>query len=439
MSELLNRLNSRKARVGVIGLGYVGLPLATAFGEAGYDVVGFEVDTRKIDALNRGESYILDVPAAEVAALVQAGKFRATGDFSELTSCDAISVCVPTPLRKTRDPDLTYIVEATRQIRQFLRAGQVVVLESTTYPGTTVEVVAPELEATGLTVGTDVHLAFSPERIDPGNPKFHVKNTPKIIGGMTPACTAAAAALYGAIVDRVVAVKSPTAAEMVKLLENTFRAVNIGLVNEVAIIANKLGLDVWEIIEAAATKPFGFMPFYPGPGLGGHCIPIDPHYLSWKLRTLNYRTRFIELADDINSHMPDYVVDRVGFALNEDERPIRGSRILVLGVAYKRDITDWRESPAAPVITGLLARGGRVDYQDDFVPEFWLGHHGEDGEQLKSVPLDYPGMAEYDCVVIVTDHSYLDAAQVVQHARRVVDTRNLTRSLGDDSAKVVKL
>lgn len=438
MSELVAKLESRSARVGVIGLGYVGLPLATAFGEAGYEVVGFEVDDRKIKALNNGESYILDVPAAEVAALVESGKFRATGDFSELTTCDAISVCVPTPLGKTRDPDLTYIVAATEQITQHIRAGQVIVLESTTYPGTTVEVVAPQLAESGLEVGVDVHLAFSPERIDPGNATFHVKNTPKIIGGMSPACNAAAAALYGAIVDTVVPMSSPTAAEMVKLLENTFRAVNIGLVNEVAIIANKLELDVWEIINAAATKPFGFMPFYPGPGLGGHCIPIDPHYLSWKLRTLNYRTRFIELADDINSGMPDYVVDRVAYALNEDRKPIRDARILVLGVAYKRDITDWRESPASPIIQGLIDRGGKVDYQDDYVPDFRLGHHG-DGASLQSVALDYPGMAEYDCVLIVTDHTYYDAEQVLTHARRIVDTRNLTQAAGTAADKVVKL
>lgn len=438
MTDLVSRLESRKARVGVIGLGYVGLPLATAFGEAGYEVVGFEVDQRKIDALNKGESYILDVPAEEVKALVDKGSFHATADFSELSGCDAISVCVPTPLRKTRDPDLTYIVAATRQIRQYVRKGQVIVLESTTYPGTTVEVVAPELAEAGLEIGVDVHLAFSPERIDPGNETFHVKNTPKIIGGMTPECNAAAAALYGAIVNNVVSVSSPTAAEMVKLLENTFRAVNIGLVNEVAIIANKLGLDVWEIINAAATKPFGFMPFYPGPGLGGHCIPIDPHYLSWKLRTLNYRTRFIELADDINSAMPDYVVDRVGYALNEDKKPIRDAKILVLGVAYKRDITDWRESPAAPVIQGLLDRGGDVAYQDDFVPTFQLGHHG-DGATLESVKLDYAGMAEYDCVLIVTDHTYFDAEQILANARRIVDTRNLTKAAGTAHDKVVKL
>jgi UDP-N-acetyl-D-glucosamine dehydrogenase len=425
--------------VGVIGLGYVGLPLATAFADAGYTVVGFEVDDSKIEALNKGESYILDVEASEVDRLVKAGKFRATGDFAELASCDALSVCVPTPLRKTRDPDLTYIVDATRRISEYLRPGQLVVLESTTYPGTTVEVVAPELCRTGLKVGEDVFVAFSPERIDPGNEVYTVVNTPKIIGGMTPACTAAAAALYGAIVNEVIPVSSPTAAEMVKLLENTFRAVNIGLVNEIAIIAHKLELDVWEIIDAAASKPFGFMPFYPGPGLGGHCIPIDPHYLSWKLRTLNYKTRFIELADDINSNMPAYVVDRVSFALNEDAKAMRGSKLLVLGVAYKRDITDWRESPASPVIEGLLARGAEVVYQDDFVPEFWVGGHGDAGAvKLESVALDYEAMAGYDCVVVVTDHTYLDADKVVQFSKRIVDTRNLTGKV-EGADNVVKL
>ena len=439
MSELIERLEKRTARVGVIGLGYVGLPLAAAFADAGFEVVGFEVDAGKIAALNKGESYILDVTGEEVKRLVDAGRLRATGDFAELAGCDAVSVCVPTPLRKTRDPDLTYIVEATARIRHHLRAGQVVVLESTTYPGTTVEVVAPELEKSGLVVGKDIHLAFSPERIDPGNATFHVRNTPKIIGGVTPACTAAARTLYEAIVERVIAVSSPTAAEMVKLLENTFRAVNIGLVNEVAIIADKLKLDVWEIIEAAASKPFGYMPFYPGPGLGGHCIPIDPHYLSWKLRTLNYRTRFIELADDINSHMPDYVVEKVGFALNEDSKPIRGAKLLVLGVAYKRDITDWRESPAAPVIEGLMRRGGEVSYHDDFVPEFRIGGHGDEGAVLRSVPLEYESLGAYDCVVIVTDHTYLDAERILAHAGRIVDTRNLTGRIGREHPKVVKL
>ena len=439
MSELVQRLRDREARVAVIGLGYVGLPLATAFADAGYTVLGFEVDTSKIALINKGESYIPDVETAEVARLVDAGRLEATGDFSRLAECDAISVCVPTPLRKTRDPDLTYIVDATRRIRAHLRVGQVVVLESTTYPGTTIEVVAPELEASGLEIGADVHLAFSPERIDPGNKTFHVRNTPKIIGGVTPACTEAAQTLYSAIVERVIAVSSPTAAEMVKLLENTFRAVNIGLVNEIAIIANKLGLDVWEIIEAAASKPFGYMPFYPGPGLGGHCIPIDPHYLSWKLRTLNYRTRFIELADDINSNMPLQVVDRVSYALNRECKPIRGSRILVLGVAYKADITDWRESPAVPIVQGLLSRGGAVDYHDDFVPVFELGGHGEGGTRLESVPLIYEELGGYDCVVVVTNHTYLDAEALMANAQCVVDTRNLTGRAGSAHAKVVKL
>lgn len=438
MSELIDRLNSRKAQVGVIGLGYVGLPLATAFAGAGFTVLGFEVDTRKADAINAGTSYIPDVPDALVAELSGRGVLSATTDFSRLAECDAISVCVPTPLRKTRDPDLTYIVEATAQIKKYLRKGQVVVLESTTYPGTTVEVVAPVLSADGLVIGEDIHLAFSPERIDPGNEIYQVKNTPKIIGGVTEACSEVAKTLYGAIVDSVVLVSSPTVAEMVKLLENTFRAVNIGLVNEIAIIANKLKLDVWEIIEAAATKPFGYMPFYPGPGLGGHCIPIDPHYLSWKLRSLNYRTRFIELADDINSHMPDYVVDRISFALNEDGKPIRGSRLLVLGVAYKRDITDWRESPASPIIDGLMSRGGVVDYHDDFVPEFFVGAHGSE-TRLESVALDYSGLGEYDCVVVVTDHSYFDREAILENAGRIVDTRNITGAEGRRNPKVVKL
>ncbi|MFN3200094.1 MAG: nucleotide sugar dehydrogenase [Bradymonadia bacterium] len=444
-NALIERLSSREAKVGVIGLGYVGLPLATAFGDAGYHVIGFEVDSKKVDALMAGESYISDVPAADVAQLVLAKKFEATLDFSRLEECDAISVCVPTPLRKTRDPDISYIVEATRQIREHLRPGQVIVLESTTYPGTTIEVVAPALEEAltpkGWKVGREVHLAFSPERIDPGNPIYNVKNTPKIIGGVSPECSEAAQVLYGAIVDKVITVSSPTAAEMVKLLENTFRAVNIGLVNEIAIIADKLDLDVWEIINAAASKPFGFMPFYPGPGLGGHCIPIDPHYLSWKLKTLNYRTRFIELADDINSAMPEYVVDKVGMALNLDAKPLRGSRVLVLGAAYKRDITDWRESPAIPVIEGLLKRGAEVDYQDDFVPRIGLGGHG--GQMtLESVPLDYEAMADYDCAVIVTDHRYFDADQILTRCQRIVDTRNLTGRSDAAAAvmeKVVKL
>ena len=441
MSNLLEIIHNRKAVVGVVGLGYVGLPLAAAFGDAGFHVIGLEIDVNKVKSLNEGVSYIPDVPSADIARLVASGNFRATTDFGDLAKCDAISVCVPTPLRKTRDPDISYIVAATDRIVKHLRAGQAIILESTTYPGTTDEIVAPALESTGLKVGTDVHLAFSPERIDPGNAIYNVKNTPKIVGGVTPACSEIARALYATVCDKVVSVSSPTAAEMVKLVENTFRAVNIGLVNEIAMIADKLKLDVWEILDAAATKPFGYMPFFPGPGLGGHCIPIDPHYLSWKLRTLNYRTRFIELADDINSHMPDYVVDRVSLALNNvgEARPLRGSKVLVLGVAYKRDITDWRESPAIPVIDGLLHRGATVDYQDDFVPEIDLAHGGGAPRPMRSRPLSYAEMGTYDAVVIVTDHRYYDVDQILRHARRIVDTRNLTGKGGHAHPKVVKL
>ena len=438
MSTLCEKLEKREARVGVIGLGYVGLPLATAFAGAGYRVLGFEVDASKCEAINAGRSYIPDVSEDLVAQLSQSGHLEATTDFARLADCDSISVCVPTPLRKTREPDLTYIIAATGNIAQHLRQGQLIVLESTTYPGTTVEVVAPQLEEAGFKAGTDFHLAFSPERIDPGNTVYQVENTPKIIGGISPRCSEAAAILYGSIVNEVIQVSSPTAAEMVKLLENTFRAVNIGLVNEVAIIADKLNLDVWEIIQAAATKPFGFMPFYPGPGLGGHCIPIDPHYLSWKLRTLNYRTRFIELADDINGQMPDHVISKVSNALNEDAKPLRNSRILILGVAYKRDITDWRESPAIPIIQGLLDRGALVEYQDNYVPQIGLGAHG-DGSHIESTLLGYEGLSDYDCVVIVTDHSYFDAGSILKNAKRIVDTRNLTGLLGREDPKVVKL
>ena len=441
MSTLLSRISAREITVGVIGLGYVGLPLATAFADAGYHVIGFEIDEQKVRELKAGRSYIPDVPATDVARLVSSGHLTGTTDFSLLSSCDAISVCVPTPLGKSRDPDISYIVEATNRIVKHLRSGQVIVLESTTYPGTTIEVVKPALEAAGLKMGIDVFLSFSPERIDPGNSVFNVRNTPQIVGGVTPLCTELAVALYSAIVDRVLPVSSPTAAEMVKLLENTFRAVNIGLVNEVAIIAEKLGLDVWEIIEAAKSKPFGFMPFYPGPGLGGHCIPIDPQYLSWKLRMMNYRTRFIELADDINSHMPDQVVDRVAMALNNigEPKPMRGTKLLVLGVAYKRDIDDWRESPAIPVIVGLLSRGAVVDYQDDFVPKIDLAHGGDVPQPMYSVPLDYAAMSRYDAVVVVTDHQYFNVGLVLEHARRLVDTRNLTGTIGRGHPRVVKL
>ena len=438
-ATLLRRLAARQATIGVVGLGYVGLPLAVGFADAGHTVIGFDVDASKAELLSAGQSHIPDVPAEEVARLVAAGRFSATTDDAVLAGCDAIAICVPTPLNKTRDPDLSFVVSAVERVATRLRKGQLVILESTTWPGTTVEVVGPMLERTGLVLGMDFHLAFSPERIDPGNAVFQVGNTPKVVGGVTPACTDAAEALYACVTTRVVRVSSPTAAEMVKILENTFRAVNIGLVNETAVIANKLGLDIWEIIEAAATKPFGFMPFWPGPGLGGHCIPIDPHYLSWKLRAMNYRTRFIEVADDINNAMPNYVVERIALALNDDERALKGSRVLVLGAAYKRDITDWRESPAIPVIEGLLSRGAKVDYQDDFVPQIELHGHDFVGRTLQSVPLDYTRLGEWDCVVVVTDHRYFDRQKLLEGARRIVDTRNLLGELGKGHPRVTRL
>ena len=428
----------RELKVGVLGLGYVGLPLAVSFGNKGLSVLGFDVDVSKTDAINSGRSYISDVPSAEIEELRRLNRIEATTAFDRLAECDAISVCVPTPLRKTREPDLTYIVEATTQVAKYLRPGQLIVLESTTYPGTTVEVVAPRLEKSGYTIGEEIFLAFSPERIDPGNEVYTVENTPKIIGGMTATCFELAKRLYSLSVGEVIKVSSPTAAEMVKLLENTFRAVNIGLVNEIALIANKLNLDVWEIIEAAASKPFGFMPFYPGPGLGGHCIPIDPHYLSWKLKTLNYRTRFIELAEEINGAMPEQVVRLVSQALNEDAKPLRGSKILILGVAYKPDITDCRESPAIPIIKGLQESGGLINYQDNYVPTLNL-EHGVTEPSLRSVPLDYASLSNYDCVVIVTHHKYLDGDAILEAATRIVDTRNLTGRQGTLSDKVLKL
>ena len=437
-NQWLEKVEQRDLRVGVIGLGYVGLPLAVSFAKAGLSVIGFDVDTQKVTALNEGRSYIPDVPGDEIAALRESGHLAATTDFAQLQQCDAISVCVPTPLRKTREPDLTYIVKATEAVVENLRRGQLIVLESTTYPGTTVEVVAPRIEENGLRIGEDVFLAFSPERIDPGNETYTVENTPKIIGGMTDSCFRLAEKLYALSVGSVVKVSSPTAAEMVKLLENTFRAVNIGLVNEIALISQKLGLDVWEIIEAAASKPFGFMPFYPGPGLGGHCIPIDPHYLSWKLKTLNYRTRFIELADEVNSAMPDQVVRLVVDALNDDAKALRGSKVLILGVAYKPDITDCRESPALPIFQKLESGGAVVSYQDNFVPEFRLGH-SVPSEVRTSEPLSYEGMRGYDCVVIVTHHDYFDGEAIVENCRRLVDTRNLTKAFGTASDKVIKL
>ena len=433
-TQLLARIQDRSAVIGIVGLGYVGLPLAMEFAKAGYRVIGYDIAERTCQRLMEGTSHIQDVSSAEVAAQVAAGRFVATADEARLGDCDAISIAVPTPLSKTRDPDMSYVQAATEAVARHCHPGMVVVLESTTYPGTTREVMQPRIEAEGLSVGRDVFLAFSPERVDPGNPTWHTKNTPKVVGGVTPDCVEVACALYSACIDTVVPVSSAESAELVKLLENTFRAVNIGLVNEMAIVCDKLGVNVWEVIDAAATKPFGYMKFTPGPGIGGHCIPLDPHYLAWKMRTLNYKTRFIDLASEINSEMPEYVVRKVAWALNQDRKAVNGSRILVLGIAYKRDIDDMRESPAFDVMRLLEERGAHVDYHDPFVPAF-----REHGQSRAGVALTPEALAAADAVVIVTDHTTVDYQFVTDHAGLVVDTRNATRSLRPGRARIVPL
>src|SRR3954469_13871230 len=402
-ASTLERIRARQARVGVIGLGYVGLPLVVEFARAGFDVTGFDVDASKTDQINAGKSYIPDVLDADLAACVTAGKLRATTDMSKLGEMDAIDICVPTPLRKTKDPDLSYVVHAVEAVAATLRRGQLIILESTTYPGTTGEVVQPMLVAKGFKPDVDFFLAFSPERVDPGNPQFNTKNIPKIVGGVGPASTEVAAELYGATVQHVIQVSSTRVAEMVKLLENTFRAVNIGLVNEIALMCHKMNIDVWEVIDAAKTKPFGFMPFYPGPGLGGHCIPIDPFYLSWKARQSGFECRFIELAGQVNSVMPAFVVDRVIDALNGVRKPVNGSRIHIYGIAYKRDVGDMRESPALDIIELLARRGAEISYSDPWVPVLKEGGHTfqavAEAEALRRRP---------DCIVVCTDHSAFD-------------------------------
>ncbi|MFP4171329.1 MAG: nucleotide sugar dehydrogenase [Candidatus Hydrogenedentota bacterium] len=409
--------------VGIIGLGYVGLPLAVEFARGGLHVIGVDVEPIRVAELNQGNSHILDVRPEDLAPLVSAGKLEATTDFGALAAVDAICICVPTPLRKSLDPDISYIVQAAEEVSRILKPGVLVVLESTTYPGTTEEVLLPKLEESGLKAGKDFHLAFSPERVDPGNQRFTTRNTPKVVGGVTPACVERAVSLYTHAVDHVVPVNSARAAEMVKLLENTFRAINIGLVNELAIICDRLGVDVWEVIEAAKTKPFGFMPFYPGPGLGGHCIPIDPLYLSWKLRTVNYTARFIELASSINSNMPEYVVEKITDALNGEKKSVNGSRILMLGVAYKRDVSDMRESPALDIMALLFHKGALLSYADPYVPEVDLL-----GEHFVADGLE-EGLERFDCVVIATDHSAFDYQRVVRESKVVYDARNATAGL----------
>ena len=432
--SLVARFGERRARVGVVGLGYVGLPLAIVLAEAGYTVMGVDLDAAKVGALLRGESYIEDIPAATVAGLVQVGRLQASTDFARLADADGVSICVPTPLRKTGDPDLSFIVSAAQSLRPALHAGMVVILESTTYPGTTRELVLPELEATGLRVGQDLFLAFSPERVDPGRSDWTTKNTPKVIGGITPACTAVAAALYEGAMDSVVRVSSAEVAEMTKLLENTFRAVNIAMVNEMALMCDRLGLDVWEVIDAASTKPFGFMRFLPGPGLGGHCIPIDPLYLSWKMKSVKYNARIIDLASEINTNMPRHVVARVQDVLNEQGKALRGSRLLVVGVAYKPDIGDTRESPSLDVIGLLRGKGAQVNYYDPFVPA--IEH---EGWGLTSVADLLAEARRADCVVIITHHSAIDYRALAEASVLVFDTRNAIGAAGVHDPKVIRL
>jgi UDP-N-acetyl-D-glucosamine dehydrogenase len=421
--QLHQKLTSRTAHVGVIGLGYVGLPLAIELARAGFRTTGVDLDARKVAAINAGESYIQDVPTADVARYTHAGLLSATADPSIVGSFDTINICVPTPLRKTKDPDLSFVVSAVEMVAAYLRPGQLVILESTTYPGTTDEVVLQILEKGGLKAGRDFFLAFSPERVDPGNEKWTTKNVPKIVGGMTPACTSLAKELYRASIDTVVEVSSPKVAEMVKLLENTFRAVNIGLVNELALMCDRLGISVWEVVDAAATKPFGFMPFYPGPGLGGHCIPIDPFYLSWKVKEVGFEARFIELAGHVNGAMPHHVVDKITDALNSQSKAVRGSSVLVLGISYKRDIDDMRESPALDVMAVLKQKGARVSYHDPYVPAL-RGRDWPGGDDLTSMPCSPEALAAADCVVVITDHRAFDYGAITRHARLIVDTRN---------------
>ncbi len=424
--SLQEKIALRTLRVAVVGLGYVGLPLAITFAEAGFDVTGIDVDQQKIERANRAESYLPDISSGTLRGLIDAERLHFTSDYAVLDDIDAISICVPTPLGKTHDPDISYIISVTQQVKAHLHPHQLVVLESTTYPGTTDEVLLPELESTGLTVGTDFFLAFSPERVDPGNPNFDTRSTPKVVGGITPTCTKLAQAYYGAAIEKIIPVSSPRVAEMTKLLENTFRAVNIGLVNEIAIICEKLSIDVWEVVDAAATKPFGFMRFLPGPGLGGHCIPVDPHYLSWKLKTLDYTARFIELAAEINSRMPHHVVNKISEALNEQRRSFNGATVLVLGVAYKPNVGDIRESPALDIIQELLARKAVVLYNDEYVPSLTVRNY-----TLLSEPVSSGLLQAADCVVIVTNHSYYDAPWIVRQARSIVDTRNMTNGYND--------
>lgn len=428
---LRSRIETRTARVGIVGLGYVGLPLAVEFAKAGFPVTGIDVQQSKLMRIEAGQSYVPDVPSGVLAPLVQSGKIVATSDFSRIADLDTVTICVPTPLRKTKDPDMSYIVAAAKEVVKYLHRGMLVVLESTTYPGTTDELLAPILQEGGLKVGEDIFLCFSPERVDPGNPRYQTANIPKVVGGVTPACTEMGGRFYGQALEQVVPVSCARVAEMVKLLENTFRLINIGLANEIALMCSRIGVDVWEVIDAAATKPFGFMPFYPGPGLGGHCIPVDPFYLSWKTKQAGIEARFIELAGHINGQMPHFVVGKAQDALNDRSLPVRGSNIHIYGVAYKREIDDVRESPALDIMHLLKSRGANVTYSDPFVPSLQM-----DGTILHSLD---PRVAldTADCIIIVTDHSAFDYKELVDRATLIVDTRNALKGFKSD--KIVRL
>ena len=436
LENLSKGIKDRQITAGIIGLGYVGLPLAMEFVRSGFKTLGFDIDPKKVKKLKAGQSYIHHIPSDKIKGIVKEGLFDCTTDFKKLKKADIISICVPTPLNKYREPDLSYVEETTHAIAKTLRPGQLVILESTTYPGTTDELLLPILEAQGLRVGRDFSLAFSPEREDPGNPDFTTRQIPKVVGGITPTCTRLIKCFYGEVFDRVVAVSSTRAAELTKLLENIFRSVNIAMVNEMKILCHHMDIDLFEVIEAAKTKPFGFMPFYPGPGLGGHCIPIDPFYLTWKAREYGQATRFIELAGEVNTHMPHYVVERTVRALSDKGKKIKGAKVLVLGVAYKKDIDDVRESPALEVVTLLRERGIKVCYHDPYVPRYPHGRKGDLG--IGSSPLTKERVKSVDAVMILTDHSCIDYQWIVDHAHMVIDTRNATKAIRRGIQKVVK-
>lgn len=433
--DLIRKITAKESRIGIIGLGYVGLPLIIRFCEEGFHVTGFDIDGKKVEKLNRGESYIKHISSDRIKDIRERKIFEATTEYSQLGDMDCIIICVPTPLKKNKEPDLSYVRNTAHEIAKYLRKGQLISLESTTYPGTTREVFLPILENRKMKAGSDCFLVFSPEREDPGNPNFNTKNIPKVVGGITPACTKAGKALYEKIVDRVIVVSSAEIAEFTKLLENIFRGVNIALVNELKILAGKMGLDIWEVIEASSTKPFGFMPFYPGPGLGGHCIPIDPFYLSWKAKEYDFNTRFIELAGEINTSMPEYVISKIIDGLNEYGKCLKTAKILMLGVAYKKDTDDIRESPAVEIIDILRSKGARVDYHDPYISSFSGMRHYPD-LSMKSVRLSEKMLGRYDCVVITTNHSRYDYPWIVKNSKLVVDTRNATK--GIRSSKVIK-